>query len=188
MKSYVTKPKLRFLYFVLPLFSTLFLSCTDVRPRVEVKKEINYDSIKSGINVKDVNKDFKITFNLLILSLKGKNKKLFKDLSFTKLELGSELLENDKFFAKIQSYDFLEHFYNRIIDSSKIEVFDSKAFLTYYPNLIVKEGATISNYQLHTIDIQIGMADNIMESPRTIRFEFIETKTGYKLFGFDIFG
>jgi len=177
---------------ILFILGLILHSCNSGNSNTEVKQDtLNHvKNEQSQTNVTSitevVDSNFLIFWKEFIGVVKSSNLKIFKLLSFDSLDCEHKSVHvndfNKAFFFKV----FDDTLKNRLTDSSKVNFDDEEITATYLSRSIIQQ---VKDRELIKMKkVNITKVDKYPEGPMTIVLEFIETKNGYKFYGYDKFG
>ena len=136
------------------------------------------------IQQKDNNYKIKTTWQKLIEAGKQKNYEVFKGLSMDTVNACLAKLPLREFLNGCSSELFSELLFDRIKDSTKIEIQNHEVISSYYPSSFLSK-LTYQNRTFIIKRVQIDLKDT---EPYMVAFDFIETNDGYKFFSCDVYG
>jgi hypothetical protein len=115
--------------------------------------------------------------------VKSKDHKTFKTMSFDSLGCEGKNVHVNTFMKSYFSKVFDDSLFNALSNKNRLDFMDSEIDTSYLPQFLLKQ---IKNGKCIEKIVNITTIDKY--PPVIIIFKFLETKNGYKLYGYDRIG
>ena len=122
--------------------------------------------------------------------IRTKNFTKLKTISFDSIEACDKSLNVEEFISKCALSIFDSTLSKKLLDETQLEYISSDTEKEYYSDDLLKQLVIVDNSVpvSEIYIIKLSAKDNKSDVPLTVRFSFIETKTGYKFYSYDSFG
>jgi hypothetical protein len=127
--------------------------------------------------------EVKLTWVQLVEAGKQKNYEQFSSVSMDTISACNSNLPLRKFINSCSSEVFGDLLFNRIKDTTKIEIQDNEVISSYF----AKQFLSKLKFHDSTFIIKRVQVDLIDTEPYIAAFDFVETKEGYKFFSCDVY-
>lgn len=174
------------------IVTVIFYSCASDTNKAEQKQDTSRHirSERPQISVtskkETVDSSFLFFWKEFTDVVKSKNRSKLKELSFDSLDCEHKNINVDEFIKSNFHIVFDDVLLSKLSEPNRVEFVDEEVITSYLPPFVLKQ---VSNGEL-TIKKKVNVTkiDKYPAGPLTIVLEFIETKKGYKFYGYDKFG